>query len=713
MPGAIKNIPKDKIHLNSFIGGQAIDFEYGIANSFYASQALDFRQKASQMSVLPGMQLLSNGLSDLVTAMVQDPSGVRYAVGNQGYVYRINTSGVISPLGQLSSNGAAGIVYNQQSDNVYIPGQQDVSIYGQVTRGTTGPAWKYGNFGVSASTAVGTVDIYDTSTAAYDIPRNNAQAAAASAGGALTPSNYTSYVTNTLTNNYTVTKTTISETPQDFCPFVPDIEPFYSVAVYVTAKGTGNLTLTMHDSLNNNLGSATISNGSLVVGWNNFVFSSPGIRAIPNGFATATSAGYHFHMTSSVAADTTTIATINNNDLTGANMLLFAYRLVKTNNGWHPTTIFGQFLCIGNGPYLSTYTFNNDMNPNNATSGTHGSGWDRHALSFDFGYECCGLSVNNQYLVIAAEKRSTSTNNSYQDGYLYFWDGTNTNFNFKIEIPMGSPYALQTINNITYFICAGSLFAWGGGQQVIKVRYLAYQNTDYLGTVDHTIVNPNMMDVRFNLLMIGFPSSTTNVNLNYGIYSWGAVELTYPNSFGYSYASTLASSGVGQNYSTANNLQLGMIKNFVDTLYMSWQYTDANSVTHYGMDLLNNTSTPAPTFSWQSLIWDGGARYKTKKALRLRINFLPLPSGCTINANYTLNRGTLVSADPTGGAPYTASTGDTALTVEFNNARFNEIQFGFTGTCSPSATTPVTITGVTLEVDPLEDEVGIRSDRSA
>lgn len=701
----IKNIPKDKIHLNSFIGGQSIDFKYGITNSFYASQALDFRQKASQMSVLPGMQNVSSGLSDLITAMVQDPSGVRYACGDQGYVYRINTSGVISPLGKLGSNGSAGIVYNQQSDNVYIPGQQDVSIYGQVTRGS--PSWKYGQFGVSASTAVGTVDLYDTTTGAYDIPRNNAQSAAATVGGGINLSNYQSNVTNTLTNTY-VLPSAINETITNFCPFVPDIEPFYSVAVYVTTIGTGNWTLTMHDSLNNTLGAVTINHSSMALGWNNFVFSSPGIRAIPNGFATAQAAGYHFHLVSSAANDTAAVATVNASDLTGCNFLLFAYRLVQTNNGWHPTTIFGQFLCIGNGPYLSTYTFNNDNNPNNATSGTHGAGWDRHALSLDYGYEVCGLSVNNQYLVAAAEKRSTSSTNSYQDGYLYFWDGSNTNFNFKIEIPMGAPYALQTINNITYFICAGSLFAWGGGQQVIKVRYLAYQNTDYLGAVDHTIVNPNMMDVRYNLLMIGYPSSTTNVNINYGIYSWGAVELTYPNSFGYSYASTLNSTGVGQNYSTANNMQFGMIKNFVDTLYLSWRYTDANSVVHYGLDLANNSSTPAPNFSWQSLIWDGGVRYKTKKALRYRINFLPLPTGSTITANYSLNRGNFISSDPNGTASYTAGPGDTAITVEINNARFQETQWGLTGVCSPLTTTPPTITGITMEIDPLEDEVGIR-----
>jgi hypothetical protein len=687
---AIKNTPKDKIHLNSFLGGSSIDFKYGIANSFFSSQALDFRQKASQMSVLPGAREASHTLKDLITAMVQDPNGVRYGVGDQGYLYKVNTSGVISNFGQLNSNGAAGIAYNQQSDQLYIPSQQTVSLYGQV-QGT--PQLRKDNFGPSASVANGSVNIYNSATNAYDTPRNNA----ASVAGGITPSNYATQVTNTLANTYVI-PSAINESITNFCPFIPDIEPFYSIAVYITTVGTGNWTLTLHDSLNNTLSSVTITHANALAGWNNFVFSSQ-VRAIPNAFATGNAAGYHFHLTSSSASDTAAVATINANDLTGCNMLLFAYRLVQTNNGWHPTTIFGQILCIGNGPYLSTYNFGNDSSPNNVQ-------WNRHTLSLDWGYEVCGLTVNNQYLVIAAEKRSNTTSKSYQDGYLYFWDGSNINWNFKIEIPMGAPYSVYTLNNITYFYCAGSLFAWGGGQQVIKVRYIAYQNTDYLGTVDSTIVNPNMMDVRYNLLMLGYPSSTTNVNTNYGIYSWGCVELTYPNSFGYSYA---LSNGY-QNYSASNNLKIGCIKNFVDTMYLSWQYTDSGSVTHYGLDIIDNNSTPAPNFNWQSLIYDGGVRYKLKKGLRYKINFLPLPSGCTLTANYMIDRGTPISADPDTSTAYSAVVGETSIVIELNNARYHELQWGFSGTCSSLATSPPTITGITMESDGLEDETSVRKD---
>jgi hypothetical protein len=700
--GGIGNTKKIYVNLGSFIGGQATDYKNGIANSFYSSQGLDFRQKLSQMSVLPGFRAASTNLNDLITCMVQDKSGVRYGVGNQGYCYRISTSGVISTFGKLSSNGAAGIVYNQQSDQLYMSGQQTVSLYGQVSGSS--PQFRGDNFGVSASVANAVIYIYNTSSLGYDgntdnntgltTQRNNMNTLTATG---VTPTNYSGLVTNTLANTTIIASTAISETAGSYCPFVPDIEPMYGVAVYVTAVGSGSLTLTMHDSLNNNLGAVTITNGDLKVGWNMFQFTSPGIRTIINPVFNGTGQGNHFHLTSSVTNDTTTVATIAANNLAGVNMVYFAYRLVKTNNGWHPMTNFGPYLCIGNGPYISTYEYTNDANPSNTQ-------WVRHQLVLDFGYEVTSLSTNNQYLVIAAEKRSSDSANNYQDGYLYFWDGINITYNFKIEISMGAPYSVFTLNNVTYFYCAGSLFAWGGGQQVIKVRYMAYQNTDYLGTYDNTIVNPNMMDVRYNLLMLGYPSSTTNVNVNYGVYSWGSVELAYPNSFGYSYAS---STGI-LNYSASNNFQLGMIKNFVDTLYQSWQYTDVNSVTHYGLDITDNTSSPTATFSWQSLIWDGGVRYKLKQAMRLRINFLPLPANTTLTANYTIDRGTMVSADPSTGTSYSASTGDTAITVEINNGRFKELQWGFSGTCASGATAPV-ITGVTMEIMPHIEEVELRN----
>lgn len=685
------NTKKLSINQNYWQGGASISKKLGVANSFYYSQGFDFRSDPAQMSVLPGPSTIASNLTDLITAMDQDLSGVRWGIGNGGSLYKINTSNVLSKEAQLTENGSAGILYNQVTDQLYIPGQTKVSMFGQVTTGNpNNPAYRPDQFAESASTAPGCVNLYNTSDGFFDgAARNNSQ----SIGVGITSATMGQVVTNT-TNTYSVL-TALSEATGNFCFFAPDIEPFHSLWIYIKAKGTGDWTLKLHDSLNNELASVTITNANLTsAAYNQFSFGKQ-VRALVNASQTGTSATYHWHVTSTVADGT--VGTINASDLSSADFVLFAYRLLQTKNTWHPTALFtgsGQpLLCIGNGPYLTTYNFGNDSNPTNAQ-------WQRHRLVFKTGYEVCGLSTNNQFLVIAVERRSTNANRNFQSGALYFWDGSTNAPNFVIDVPMGAPYGLYTFNNVTYFACAGSLFAWSGGQTVIKVRKLAYQNTDYLGAVDSTIVNPNMFTSRYNLLMLGYPSSTTNPNINYGVWSWGAVELTFPNSYCLSY--TLANGQL--NYSAANNLQIGCVQNFVDSMYVSWQYTDAGSVTRYGIDLVNNFSTGASTFSWQSLIYDGGVRYKTKNLLRMKLSFLSLPSGCTLQLGYSLDRGAFVWST-------SAVANDTDIVLQINQGRFHELQWAIQGTCDSTVSTiSPTITGVTVEIDPLEDEIELRKD---
>jgi len=215
---------------------------------------------------------------------------------------------------------------------------------------------------------------------------------------------------------------------------------------------------------------------------------------------------------------------------------------------------------------------------------------------------------------------------------------------------------------------------------------------------DTTIVNPNMMAIRYNLLMLGYPSTTTNVNINYGVYTWGAVEVTYPNSFGYDYQ--LSNGQV--NYSAANNLKIGAVYNYVDTMYISWQYTDVSSQVHYGLDKVDNSSSAATSFNLRSLIFDGGTVFKTKEAYRLQITFNTLPAGVTIIPFYSVNRG----ADVLGTA---ATVGTQKVVLELGAVRFHELQWGLTGTLTAGSTAP-TITGVTMEVGPLPEERNISSE---
>jgi hypothetical protein len=392
------------------------------------------------------------------------------------------------------------------------------------------------------------------------------------------------------------------------------------------------------------------------------------------------------------------VGTINAGDMTSADFLWFAYALVATNNGMHPTTLFTgngvPFLCIGNGNYLTTYNFGNDSNPSN-------SQYVRHQLYFQPGEEACSIATNNQFLLIGTEKRSSDPSRNYQYGCIYVWDATTTAPLFSIRLPMGAPYSMHTENGVTYMTIQGSLYAWQNNSSVvIKVRKLAYETTDYSNALDQTMCYPNMMTSRYGVLMMGYPSVTNLTNINFGVWSWGTVELTYPNSYCLSYK---LDNGL-ENFSTQNQLQMGCVYNYVDTMYMSWSYIDANSVQHYGMDRLNNYSPPANNFTLRSLIWDGGVTYKQKRGARVKIRMLPLPSGYTINSFYNVDRGVDIIGS------YTPAVGDRFILQEATK-RGDEFQWGFSGTTS-GATLPAVFLDSSMMIDPQEEEEDMRADET-
>src|SRR6185312_10700444 len=175
-------------------------------------------------------------------------------------IYKFDTSDNISVEGLMSENGSAGILYNQVTDQLYIPGQTKVSMFGQVTTGASGnPQFRPDTFAQSVSINNGCTQIYDPLTANFD--------------GALRSSANASYLI----------PINLSEVAGTFCLFSPDIEPGYSIQVFIVSKGTGDWTLTLHDSQNNVLASKTLTNANLTSNaFNEFVFGSQ-IRVLVGG----------------------------------------------------------------------------------------------------------------------------------------------------------------------------------------------------------------------------------------------------------------------------------------------------------------------------------------------------------------------------------------------------------------------------------------------
>jgi hypothetical protein len=292
----------------------------------------------------------------------------------------------------------------------------------------------------------------------------------------------------------------------------------------------------------------------------------------------------------------------------------------------------------------------------------------------------CGLAVFNEYLAIACERTSTSTNTP-QEGIIFFWDGTTPSYNYYTKIPEGSPYAIHEYKNVIYYYAGGTWYAISSpASQPVKVRTMPGVDTEYSGTTAQIKVYPYAATVRNGIHMMGWPSTTTSTSIQFGTYSYGAVDKNFPDSFGYSYSISTGAT----TYTAQNNLTIGMVKSYGSMMHMSWR-DDTNG--GYGIDVIDNSSTPATTAVWESIIFDNGFTSKDKSGLYLLASFLEMPADCSFMLKYKLNRGSWVYSNVfmTANLKY---PGIARFDVTGNN-RFYEAQIGIeiiSGTTTPTVT---------------------------
>lgn len=623
----------------SFYGGIAVDDKVGIENSHAYSRGADFRKKPGQLSPLAQARRIgSNNIVDLIQQIIQVNDGTRYGLGNQGYFYAIENDNDVIVKGKLD-DGAAGMLYRRDLDEMYMSSSTTVSYYGKLSA----PTLQVNKYGESAST--------DT--------------AAVSSGG---------------TAHYTL-PTAINESDSNRQSFESDIEPLSKIVVSVNDGGTGDWTLTLHDDANNTLATSTVTNANITDNSNlSFEFSSQ-IRL----YVKPSARTYHFHLTSTVADGTVHCTTAA--DLNTCNYSIYADRLISTNNGLHPMAQFLQYVCIGNERYLSVWEPLQDT-PSNLE-------WERHRLDFGPGYEVCGMAVTDEFLVIACERRS-SGDRDFQEGRLFFWDGLSETYSFFIEVNEGSPEALYTYQNVVYMIINGGLYVWPGGKDLIKVRTLLNTDSEFSNISDVTRVYPNMMGVRRGILVFGYPSVTASQTMEYGVFSQGAVDKNFPASFGYNYVISTDT----RTYNGTDTLQLGTVRSFGDSLYVSWRDDSESAGFRYGLDVVDNDSVPARAGTWEARIYDGQAVFKLKVASDVKMTCKALPEGCTIRLKYRIDRGSWVYPDDG-----VLTEGDTYKVADINQ-RNHEVQVGFDWEYDSSVASPepFVVTGIALSTDLLENE---------
>lgn len=573
---------------NRFAAGWSNDIKVGPTGSYAFSQAFDIRKSPGQISVLPGMRREDNGVvTDLIQNTVMDKAGVIYGIGNSGRFYRRSAAGVWSLEASLAGNSSGvGMDIRQDADMLLIAGNKSVSRYMPLSASSTILVEAYG-----ASLSYSN----NSATVGFNVSANQEGS----------------------TSTYTPL-TSLNENSVNRRMFQSDIEPLSKIGLFIVTKGSGDWTLTLHDGLNNVLATKTITNANLTSNdWNEFTFSSQ-VRA----YVTPNARTYHVHVTSTVADGSISCSGVN--DMSTCDLQVWADRMVDTVSGLHPIVRFQQYECIANGNYLSVWEPLNLDNPSN-------SEWQRHRLSFPMEYEMIGLAQTNEFLVMSLARVSTSATSAPQQGLLAFWSGTSPTYDFIVPIPEGSPQALHTYKNVAYYYAGGDWWAISSPlTEPVKIRSMPGSSTEYSGSEAPVTVYPYAAAVRRGVHLFAWPSVTTDTEINFGVYSWGQTDKNWPEAFAYNY---LPSTG-SQNYSVSNNLQLGGIWSYGDTLIMSWR-DSANG--GYGVDIVDNSSSAATTAIWESLVVDN--RYPNKQLQGLYVDcYFYLPEGATLTLGYKLDR---------------------------------------------------------------------------
>lgn len=200
---------------------------------------------------------------------------------------------------------------------------------------------------------------------------------------------------------------------------------------------------------------------------------------------------------------------------------------------------------------------------------------------------------------------------------------------------------------------------------------------------------PYSMGVYKKLLHIGFPGTTTNEDLEYGIYNYGTVMPEFPSSFGLQYR---LSHGLYNTDVGTTDLKIGTVRGFGDELYIGWQ-----KGSEYGLDIIDSNCKVAESFKATVRQFDARNVHKTKGVNRILIHTSAVPAGTTVYPTYTLDDGT----EQVGTTAMAEGDTEIELTVD---DRFHVIDYGLQGTSENTVTTPLRVKGIALEWDPLRDE---------
>lgn len=588
---------KRVLTVDSLIGGEGEDKKVGVENGFYRSKNINFRGKASRFSLNPKTVKESLAVVDTpVRDMVRVDDGTMFMMG-ETKIYRRNREaqgGLGSYTAIITSDltNANSAVYNKDRNKIYIP---DGAV-------------------------IHTIDNPDDSTTDSDF--NDSQI-----GQVL------DYEVNESPGNTDTLPTALSESDDQKIEWQPEIEPLIKVGLFIVAKGTGDLTITIHDAENTNLGSITVVNANLTASaWNYFTLPAQIRQYVKPGART-----YHIHAVMSTGTTTVKVATTN--DFSTAEVRTYADRLVD--GVFHPISQQAQFLAIGNERYLAV------VEP--ITNDPSKQEFEQHRLKLPPEYSIIGIAEWEEMTVVSAKKSVSSDYGDQEwgidsnEGILLFWDRVADTYNWFLKVNDGAFESIYSAGGLIYGIVNGVLHVSNGGLPV-PVKTMPgvedFVSTDDQHDDDVYLQAPYKgMTIKRNLLHIGFPMLTVNDNIRPGLYSFGTRNVQYPESFGHS--GTPSHGDDAPEYDTGDTPDtplsgITFVGRFGANLFMAWTHGDSDSQT-FGIDVIRENHDPFSTGYVELFEFDDGLPHKEKQASEIHVTYESLPSGTDITPQYKID----------------------------------------------------------------------------
>jgi len=253
--------------ISDFTGGLSEGSKSGIPGSFRYGYGLNYRDDPDQLTANKKLVLDSDSTVDSIPKWLVADGDNLYIYQDNGKLILRNSGGTYSLIGTISDSSGNGMALFD--DYIYLTSDKGLHRYGPLS-GT--PALQE-NFLLSP---------------AYEIDQSTGQV-----GGS---------------NVYTLL-TSINEGATHRQTFTPTADNISGVVLNIVAKGTGNVTVTVHDNSNALIGSKTITSANLPTA-GRVRFDFPGIYDL------TPSASYHIHAITSTG--TTTIRSLTSSDMEDA-----------------------------------------------------------------------------------------------------------------------------------------------------------------------------------------------------------------------------------------------------------------------------------------------------------------------------------------------------------------------------------------------------------